>query len=311
MASISNGTIKTTNGHNKIFGVYEASGPFQGPFPIGSTVSGSFGFRGDVCFYDGGTGSLHFTATGTAQPVLNERITTSGAASGTITQFDNEPDLSGAHVGDWLYVLSQGGATHYMVGAIPTRSQLEITTTYAGTSNPEEEYAIGRSYTPVYGIPFPERGDKGASEIVKRGAFRTEEVLASGVGISSFSVANSLTISGVPVATADDVEDMRTEAMAVLFPTITGGNITLLEYSPYQLRIDSVVGITRTGTVSGTFKINGAIVSGLANAAFNTSQSTKTATAANTIGVGQRFTVAISGVSNAADVAMTIIGRRL
>jgi len=323
MASISNGTIKVENASQVVRGVYSSQlTSYQGPFPVDSTVTGTLsGFVGDVCFYDGGTGEIRYTSNGAAQPVLGERITTSGTASGTIGSFINEPSFLPAHDGDWLYVLRDGAITHYMIGAIPTKSQLQLTTTYAGTSSPEEEYQIGRSRTPVYGWEYPEDGDIAPLEQIKRMAFDIEETLASGIGISSLAVENSLTISGIPVATAgefdaltvtltNNVSTLRSEALSGFFSTTSGGTVTIVEFSPYVFTIESMVGKTRTGAVSGTLKIDDVGVTGIKDTTWPTSQTTRTATAANTVGLGSRLTLTMSGVSGVADFGYTIVGSR-
>lgn len=75
------------------------------------------------------------------------------------------------------------------------------------------------------------------------------------------------------------------------------GQIVLCESSAYTFTIGSLIGETSSGTVTATLKINGVAVTGISAQSWTTSQSTKTATAANTVAVGDRVILDIDSGS--------------
>jgi hypothetical protein len=123
----------------------------------------------------------------------------------------------------------------------------------------------------------------------------TENVMASGsvtAPIGTFST--SLTVSGLPVVTS--VSGLIESENMFLFQTVTG-IVTLIGKAPYAREITDFTVTTLVGTASGTLSIDGTDVEGLNNQIWSVSQITSTATSNNSIPVGGRVLLTLSGES--------------
>ena len=121
----------------------------------------------------------------------------------------------------------------------------------------------------------------------------TENVTASGsVTAPTGTYSLSLTVSGLPVITS------LVESENGFFLETVTGTIALIERAPYSRDIINFTGQTTGGSVSGTLSIDGTDVDGITNEVWNTSQVTSTATGANSIPVGGRMLLTLSGESD-------------
>ncbi len=157
----------------------------------------------------------------------------------------------------------------------------------------------------------------------------------SGIDViaDSGTFATSLTISGIPVSTAtggsgvDSVNSLTGEIIVIgkgevgvtlegqniivsgtdhilvesengfFFQTVTGV-VTLMESASYTRDIVDFTGRVFSGIASGTLSIDGTDVDGINNQTWTTSQSTDTATGNNSIPVGGRVLLTLSGESS-------------
>lgn len=92
--------------------------------------------------------------------------------------------------------------------------------------------------------------------------------------------------------------------------TITG-SITLVQSAPFNFQIRDFTAETDTGTVSGTIKIEGTDVEGINNQIWNNVESTSTASSANTVSIGDKVVLAVSGTSNFTGFGWTMSTVRL
>ena len=94
--------------------------------------------------------------------------------------------------------------------------------------------------------------------------------------------------------------------ITVSLPVTTTGVITLDESAAFRYTINSTASRTLVGTASGTLRRNNDIIAGLNDQVWNTTSATDTATANNTIAVGDRVTLTLSGNSNFKTFGMSV-----
>jgi hypothetical protein len=89
------------------------------------------------------------------------------------------------------------------------------------------------------------------------------------------------------------------------------GTLVLEQYALYPYTIKTLRGQTENGTVSGTLRVNNAIVGGINDKTWSTIASIKTATSNNSVSIGDRVKFLVSGTSNGAYVGFTLETLRL
>ena len=94
--------------------------------------------------------------------------------------------------------------------------------------------------------------------------------------------------------------------ITISFPVTTTGVITIDESAAYRYTINSTAARTLVGTASGTLRRNNDIIAGLNDQVWNTTPATDTATANNTVAVGDRVTLTLSGNSNFKTFGMSV-----
>lgn len=107
--------------------------------------------------------------------------------------------------------------------------------------------------------------------------------------------STSLTISGLPVSAG---AAGMIEPLDFGWTAAATGTLTLEESALYPYTINSLIGRAAAGVVSGTLRINNVVVQGIDNQTWNATQSTKTASSANSVAIGQRVDFVVSGTSN-------------
>jgi hypothetical protein len=60
--------------------------------------------------------------------------------------------------------------------------ELTLATTYTGATQTNQAYAVSKSFTPTYTIPYPERGDIETSSLLKRAMVKIDGLLGSQAG---------------------------------------------------------------------------------------------------------------------------------
>ncbi len=125
---------------------------------------------------------------------------------------------------------------------------------------------------------------------------------------SSGTFSDSLTISGTPVKLSN-----AGEQLAIQFTLQTGvdDTYTLLQHAPLPFTVDIAVRQTDAGTVSGSVNIEGTPITGFSELVFSTTEATSTATGGNTVAVGDKITLVLSGTSSAEMVSLGLVGTKL
>ncbi len=118
----------------------------------------------------------------------------------------------------------------------------------------------------------------------------TSALAASGVATD----ANIVSVSG---HLQSEIDGLVESENGFFFQTVTGV-VTLMESAPYTRDIVDFTGRVFSGIASGTLSIDGTDVDGINNQTWNTSQSTDTATANNSIPIGGRVLLTLSGESS-------------
>lgn len=113
----------------------------------------------------------------------------------------------------------------------------------------------------------------------------------------------SLGAMGTP--TAGEIETIN-----IFIPTPANQDYTLDEFPAYAYDVVDLVHKTSAGTMTAAIKIDGNAVTNISAAAVTSTQSTATASGANSGTAGQRLTLTVSSVSSAANYAATLKLRR-
>lgn len=113
------------------------------------------------------------------------------------------------------------------------------------------------------------------------------------------------TISGSTLKTGDGNVIGLIEDQSGMIDLPIGKNYTLVQSAKYDFTIGEITHQTVAGTCSGTLTINGTAVEGLDNMIMNSSETTSTATASFTVSAGDKVQLAISGTTDAEDLAFT------
>jgi hypothetical protein len=96
------------------------------------------------------------------------------------------------------------------------------------------------------------------------------------------------------------------ESFSGFFQIPFDATVTLIEAAAYQYDLVTLIGKTSSGSLDVTIKINGVSVTGMDAVTVNTTQDTLTASALNTVGVGERVTMVITGSSSPENFAWTM-----
>lgn len=96
------------------------------------------------------------------------------------------------------------------------------------------------------------------------------------------------------------------EVFTGFLPAPTAGSFTLDESAKYPYTINEVTVETASGTVTLDFQINGVDITGMNAVAASSVQGTSTASAANSVAVGNKVTFTASSVSTPVNLAFTV-----
>jgi len=122
---------------------------------------------------------------------------------------------------------------------------------------------------------------------------------------------NQITVStGV---TAEYAKSLIATKQGTFFSTApTNDTITLIAYALYAFTINQIFSlVTASGTIDVTIQINGTDVTGLTSLSASSSSQNPTATAANTVAVGDKITLVLANNIAATDLEFTLKGTQL
>jgi hypothetical protein len=135
-------------------------------------------------------------------------------------------------------------------------------------------------------------------------------------GVDTFATAD-LTAAGRDLIDDADAAAQRATlaldvtAANVYYQTPAAGTLVLTAKAAYAFTISQIRGLkTSAGTLTLAVQINGTNVTGLSALSVTSTTQDVTATAANSVAVGDRVTVVLSGLSSAADLEFTLKGVR-
>jgi len=77
-----------------------------------------------------------------------------------------------------LFTIQRTGVP-YIVASVTDDTNLELTTTYSGTTGSGKAYSIGRDFTDFKGFPYPNPGDTDIATIIKRAIQEIDAWIAS------------------------------------------------------------------------------------------------------------------------------------
>jgi hypothetical protein len=104
-------------------------------------------------------------------------------SKGTVTATNGSQVITGdiqffgenVEAGDLFLVV--GDNTSYEVGSVDSDTQLTLTANYAGDTASGVQYVIHRDFTPIKGLPYPQKGDIETAVIIKRALMMIEALL--------------------------------------------------------------------------------------------------------------------------------------
>lgn len=210
--------VLTTTGSQDIYGIwsYTLTSTSDYFLPGDDLTCAGTGAVGKVVSYSQGTKELRFYITSTEQPATGEVITSTGTLSGTLAVQNEAPSFVGNVDEADLFFIS--GEASYEVGSISTRGHVVLSSNYAASSKSDVAGYFSDSFTINYGAAYPEPGDQAPTELIKRGLIALDAAIANASGTvanalqedfngTSGAFSESLTISGVPVATGTGTID--------------------------------------------------------------------------------------------------------
>ena len=249
MSQYSEGSINVENGSQSGFGVFDLSVTgTTGSFSAGQTLAFSPTTAvGEVISWNAGAQSLKTKITSTAQPVVSDLVE-SVTASGQLHQFNFRPSfLQNVSAGD-IFRVTTSGAIFYDIGSVPTRSKLLLGANYVGDTVTDNAYIVSTSFSPVHALPYPEPGDQQPTAVLKRSILDIDGLLPTDdITAVTGTFTQSLTISGVPVATGDFVDRAGDTMTGSL--TITNGDLVV---DTDTLFVDAGLDRVGIGTASPT-----------------------------------------------------------
>lgn len=292
---------------------------------ISSTASGGGGIVNAIV----GDGFISVTSGSNTTRISADAIV--GLGSVTVISGANTITISGSVPGNYVHTQASPSTTwvinHNLNTAAPTVQAYESSTSYiipdtitiSSVNTVTITFADARS-----GIAIVLAG--GATTSVSVSGipavfFDTLPVLGGNLNANDRNISNvgeldvvsgtfsqSLTVSGLPVMTS--LAGQAGGINGIFFNTVTG-SITLVESAPYPFRINSFVGKTGQGVVSGTLQIEGSNVTGITHTTWTTAQATRTATSNNSVSEGERVVLVSSGTSSWQRFAFTCKTTRL
>lgn len=148
-----------------------------GTYVAGQTLALTGGAAGVLMVVDGA--ELTFAVTSVQQPLLGDTITASGGATGTLSSFETQPDLSGAGIDGEEWFLRDGDNVSYRIAATPSNCQLQLTAPYGGASSlaDEAQAVVHSTRTPLIGLPSFDRRDRNIPVMLAALVLLLDEVL--------------------------------------------------------------------------------------------------------------------------------------
>lgn len=120
-------------------------------------------------------------------------------ATGTVTVTNADATVTGSGTawdgevaaGDLFTIVDSGVV--YEVASVTSDTELELTSTYAGSTAAAQSYTIARDFTPTYDIPYINKTDIEKASILKRMALKIEELLSARQNIANGTFSPVLT----------------------------------------------------------------------------------------------------------------------
>lgn len=131
---------------------------------------------------------------------------------GTVTVTNTDATVTGSGTlwlaeiaaGDWFSLQGQGNP-EYQVLSVTSNTALELTTTYAGTTESGKLYAISRDFTANYNIPILAEGDVDTHRVMARLATVVDSSIVDATTLVSYTVATLPTgVTGRMVFVTDE-----------------------------------------------------------------------------------------------------------
>ncbi len=247
-------------------------------------------------------GQLDLKVSTSGDTMTGNLLLPNGTVSGPALSFSNATD-TGVFLNANNVDISVDNGTRFRVRPDAVRFFEPLILPIGSVSEPATRF-VGDSAGRHNGIYRPAAAELGfVTDGIQAGRFDgTQNLIVTNSGIFGGKLTSpsgifdeSLTVSGLPVVTslAGTVEEVD----GFFAQTVTGV-VTLVERAAYARDIQDFTGQVFSGAVSGTISIDGTDVDGITNEVWNTSQVISTATGSNSIPVGGRMLLTISGESD-------------
>lgn len=254
-------------------------------------------------------GGVIVSATGTGGGIIL-------AANGTSGIFQLQANNSDISVSSQTFVINSplltalSGTFTSLISPIISGTSVQI-----GGALSAQSGAFSNSLT-ISGVPVSIGGGGGINNVVEDitpqlgGNLDAQTFDITGVGTLEATAVTGTTgqFGGTLSADTGSFKNLTTlvEPFDFGWTAAATGTLVLEQQALYPYTINQLTGQTGQGTVSGTLKVNNAIVGGLSNQTWNTTASTKTATSNNSVVVGDRVSFVVSGTSNGKFVGFTL-----
>lgn len=241
--------------------------------------------------------------------------TTWGSITGTLSAQTDLQTALDAKVDE----TATSGADSYTISAIPTRvlitcdngsdqGYFDVRKNLAslGVSDGVNDFGVfissATGKTSVYGTIYADSYT--ASQLLATDGSKNLQSLSTATYPSLTELAY---VKGVTSAIQTQINNLKPNQKTFYMSAGSDVTIPLFQKSTQAFTISSIKGLqTASGTITASIKINGTNVTGLSSLSVTSTPQDATATAANTVAVGDQVTLVLASNSSAVDLAFTL-----
>lgn len=121
-------------------------------------------------------------------------------SAGTVTVTNGSAVVTGSgtswsslSAGDLFSIKNSG--VYYVVASVDSATQITLSSNYAGVTASGQLYTISTSFTPIFGIAYPEQGDIDTATILKRAISQLETLIKQAISPAYEEIATSKTLA--------------------------------------------------------------------------------------------------------------------
>jgi hypothetical protein len=259
-------------------------------------------------YIDDNTGTTFIGRPLGSEPAANQHLYSSPALSVDGAQGGSNTDILRVRDNARLPLFSVGGelATGYVHSFVPMDMGSMKISSLANPSSAQD------AATKFYVDAETTRAE--AAESANTTAIAAKLPLSGGTMTGTITMgAHALTGLPTPSSASDAATKTYVDSAVKLVEALTGmietpsdKTYVIDQSAAYPYTINTLVAATASGTLTGKIQINGVDVTGISALSISSTPATGTASAANSVSVGNKVTLVVSGSSTPADLSFTM-----